>query len=519
MPIDPGILSEVHPDYTAATATWERNERRFDAGEAAREELDPYQWEARTDDSYTERRDKAVCPPLMRSTAERFVGALFENPAEPDFGEMGAVRPTAERTGTPTQAEVVFDNADGHGADTRGWHAYWMEEMERATATGHRWQFCDAPSARPANLADYVGGRHPYLAGYSPLAVPFWYPDRGPVEFARIVYTERVPTVTGGAFKIEEQKRHLILAKAGAKGFGAEFERGGWWVVGDDGNVVRTSAGADLRGDWRLTGGEVPLWRLTYDARSRGLTDLGSVAVVIMNLLSGLYHDGLTSGGRRKWIAGGDVAAHNEAVGQVADGSKIVTVPASADGVVPTIIDDGAVSANASLTGAIDYHLNLAEQYIMRELTTSPDASGRAQAVRYRQGSSPRLGSMATHLEDAQNNGVRFLQMRSGHANPTGGVSWNKTYDLQDEADRAMEFLALLKEANAQAPEAVADLILRVAERKGLLSDRVRGEDVRAALLASLGAQATRQAQARDAEASFQAELDALSAPVGGDGQ
>lgn len=514
MPL-PEVLTQTHPTWDALHLEWERDEKRYRAGRAVRDELCAFVYETEGGLSHSRRKVRALAPPLMRTTAERFVGALFDEAPEPDFGSLGEVR--QERSDTPTRAEMVFDAVDGVGYAARGWDAFWREEDAKSTATGFRWILCDAPPGGAGTVADEIDGQRPYLVAYSPTAVPDWHYERGILQYARIVEEAREPRVEDGHFTTKPRTRHLLLVRAGYGGLGAEYQPGGWWLYEDDGDLVDS-------GDWSSTGGEIPMWRLIYDADGEGLSDLGAVQVVIMDLLSGLYHDGMIGGGHGVTVAGVDAEQAKALATSYNEGSRIRYIPAR-EGATgqPTIHDDAAASASDAIVVAIEKHLEIAQDVIMRELVTAPDASGAAKALEFVAGASPRLTSMAMSIEESQCIAIHFLQLRFG-LRPTGnGVTWPKRFDLRAVATKVLAVLDVFTQAGVKPPPAfTSELIGGYIEREGLMGQadpEVLKADIAAGLSAGLRA-ATAQADVAQRRAQPPgSRVAGLLGALGGDGE
>lgn len=513
MPIIDDILSEIHPQYAELAEDWARDELRYRAGRSVRGELAAFPWEEVGGLHHTGRKLVALAPPLMRNTGERFVGTLFEQAPTPDFGSLGEVR--QEREGTPTRAELIYDAVDGVGYGARGWDAFWRDETARGTATGFRWHYLDAPEGDgPNSAAEEIAGTRPYVQAYSPLAVPDWHEDKGVLQYARIIEEAREPRIENGSFTASNVTRHLLLVRAGYTGFGDEYAGGGWWTYDDSKTLTGT-------GNWDRTAGEIPMWRLIYDESGEGLSDLGSVQIALMNLLSALYHDGIVGGGHGQTVMGVNVEQAESLAAGYNKGSRVRFVPGVA-GTTPAIHDDAAASASTALTEAIRHHRDIAQEVIMKELVTAPDSSGAARALEFVTGASPRLTAMAINVEEAQNICIHFFQQRFGLAVTGAGVTWPKRYDLRPALDKVLGVLDVFDKAGIKPPpDFTAKAIGSFIEREGMTGDS-DPRAMEAEIAANLRAQHTVQAsEARTAERRAQppgARVAGLLGTLGGDG-
>lgn len=506
MPTVLDIIAGKAPEYAANEAAWAKDEVRYRAGRAVRGELTRFPWEPEGGTDIAQRQSRAVAPPLMRTTAERFTGSLFESAPEVDWGDLGDVR--TERTGDPTPAEQVYDATDGVGYDARGWDAFWRDEMAAATATGWRWIWCEAPPAlageRTPSRADEIAGQRPYLVALSPLAVPDWHYERGVLQYVRIVSKERAPLS-----KTADVTRHLVMVRRGYSGLnetgGVDYSLGGWWEYDDKGTQLAS-------GTWEKTEGEIPMTRLVYDRSGEGLSDLGAVQAACMDLLSALYYDGIVGGGHGMTVVGGDPAGYAVYADLFQQGSRLRAFPVPEGVTAPLLHDDAAASASGAITEALDRHLKIAADTIAREMTTAPDASGAARQIEYAEGASPRLTAMAIAIEEAQNIALRFLQMRFGKK-PSGGVTWPRRYDLTSVAAKVAGALDVLTKAQGVgpvAPDYVADLVVRHMEREGLMGD-TNANDLRASLVAAFGDAASASSLAARVQAANLARVEAAT--------
>ena len=488
------IISKVHPEYERKEAAWERNERRFQAGDDVYDELTKFRWEdstRRIEDErdaskvtaadtrgYAQRKSRAVFPELPATAAEKFVGTIFSKEPAIDYGSLGQVRD--DPTGTPTKAEIIFENADGTGHDARTFMTFWSDALQHAMATKFRWVLVEAPRQKPNTQADELAGLRPYFVEYSPLDVPNWLFERGTLQFARIELEERKLQVEDGELVDEMTTTHYLMVRKGFTGFGEEFARGGWWMFDKEGDPILDGE-QELTGDWSATGGEIPLFRLYYERGTTrsdnrtGITHLGNIAVSYMDVLSWMWHDAQVSGMRKRYFLGADPDQWSEIQKHELEGGVDVPVPPKVSdtgevGGNVSIFDTGSISAHGALETLLEKYMELATQTIMRELTTAPDASGESRRVEFLQGNSPRLAHMAANLEEAMNIGLHFLEMRWG-SQPTGSVTWQKQFDLKTVLQKVREFFELLRLSGAKSPTLESRLLMEAARSEGQITE------------------------------------------------
>lgn len=490
------IIAAQHPEYVDKLEAWKRNERRFQAGEDVYDELTKFRWEDASklpDDEreaskiappdvegYRKRKSRAVYPELPAQASEKFVGLLTSEKPTIDWGSLGEIREEPE--GNPTAAEIIFENADGTGHDARGFDQFWSDAMQNAMATKFRWILVEAPpgvSEGELTLQDELDGQRPYFVEYSPVAVPNWLYERGTLQFARIELERRVVAIgDDGKLKDENETIHYLLVKQGFDGFGEEFAAGGWWMFDKEGLPV-TEAEKEMAGTWDKTGGHIPLFRLYYERGNRadkrtGITHLGNIAVSYMDVLSWMWHDAFVSGSRKRYFLGVDFEQWKTITDAELDGGVDVPVPGKEGGGSVNIHDTGGVSAHDALLKLIQQFEKLALTIIMRELVTSPDASGASRRLEFLQGNSPRLANMAKNIEEAQTIGLHFLEMRWGKGQPSGSVKWPKKFDLRTAIERLRDFFDLFTLVGAKSPTLVSDLLTDIAKQEGFV---VEGEE------------------------------------------
>lgn len=473
------IIEKRHPKWVANVEGWKRDERRVAGGPDIYDEVTPFHWETREDDSYKDRVAQAVYPELVALATEKFVGLLKQQEPEPDFGALGEVRDKPE--GMPTRAELISMDCDGVGSDARTWSSFWFDAFQNAMATGYRWIMVETPpTIAGLTEADEIRmGIRPYLVEYSPIDVVNWRYDRGVLQYA-VIQTQYVHEgIEGGRLEVAVKDRYYVLVREGFDGFGDDFAGGGWWMFDEDGYVV-VDKGEPMEGTWDNTFGEIPLFRLNYrkDDRKKkasGVTHLGNLAVAFMNVLSWLWHDGYVSGSRKLFFLGVDGEQWKEITDHTLQGGVYVPVPArSAEMGGGTnnvgVYDTGSTSANSGLQELLDRYMSMATQIIMRELTAADTASGVSRRVEFMQGNSPRLATMAENIEESQRIAIYFLQLQwlGSRVEPSGGVTWPKSYDLRTALEKVLQVLEIFQMARANSPTLLSRLIKNAVEGEGL---------------------------------------------------
>jgi len=462
------LIALKHPDYEKNIEMWKTNELFFQADEGVYENLKKFQWEDTTEGAseYTARQEEAVYINFPGLTSEKMNGVLFAHAPEPDFGTLGSLEdPTSN-------GAIIFDSADGVGTDARSWPMFWDDAMYMAPATKWRWMFVEAPPQRPQTVADERRGLRPYLVEYSPTIVPFWRTSRGQMDFVRVELEVLNYIRKDGKIEKVKDTHHYIMAREGFAEFGEELSGGGWWMVDSKGNPVM-QGDAPMEGDWSMTGGEIPMFRLYYEqgrktTSKQGLSDLVRLTRSYMNLYAAFVNDAWESGSRTQFFLGADPTAWDAVQKGSAGGGKRIPVPPPAGGGKVDVFDTGEITASGAIMSALDRTLELITRFIMRELMTAPDASGAAKQMEMLSGKSPRLAHMARNLEEAQREAIRFLEMRWGNANPTGTVDWPKSFDLRTVIEKIRDVLGAIAEAGASSPTLATNLIERVLQDSGM---------------------------------------------------
>jgi hypothetical protein len=502
------FLTNVHPVYRAWRNAWVRNERRLAGGDEVLFELQPFQWEDITEDHYKHRQTQATYVNFPEEFALMMTGHLMRQAPkvqrELNFGTLGEVRALGEISGDLTNAELVYYNADGVGNDGTQWNNFWSGAQRRAMATGHRWIMVEATTTGAATREDIIQGRRPYLVEWSPLDVYDWHFERGQLQYAILRLNERKPRVEAGAFVAESQQAqsYYLLVRAGFTAFGDEFKGGGWWRFDPD--LVKES-----NGTWDMTGGEIPLFPLYYQrdhkparrlielqqfagappapeiaigqtltwqnpAMSRpGTTELSNVAVSYMNLASARDFDAWDAAASLTFLMGCDKEGFNLAKSKMDEGSRLIPVPTNQEtNGVPTTSDSGTGATVAAVfTAALQAKRDEAKELAAREIASVPDSSGESKKAGFGEVKAPRLSSMASELEQAQNIAIWFLEKRFGAEQPTGGVSWSREFDLLDLNDQIDRLFAREKASGYRSPTLGAKAMVMAAGEDGLLEN------------------------------------------------
>lgn len=485
------VTSLTCKEWADNVETWQTNTIRFNASVAVYDELAPFQWETNQDQTYRDRKARAVYPDLPGQTAERFVGVMMEEPPEPTWNTLG------KRTMTPganeTRVDMIWNNADGVGDDARSWHSFWADQMQQAMPTKFRWILAEQSRITENTLTAEARGQRPYFVGISPIETPFYRFEKGELKAFRREIKETVYEVDDSGKVVQKERTiHYVMVCKGWKGFGEEFGAGGWWMFTDKDEPLKDENGESMWDDLEETGGAIPITRIFYERSGSTVTDrggilnLGRISIAFMDVLSWMWHDAKISGGRKRYFLGVDRNQWDTIANAEVGGGIDVPVPAGATGNV-TIYDTGQTSANEHLSELLDKLLTMAIQIIMRELMTSPDASGRSRIVAFLQSNSPRLAHMAGNMEEAQNAALAFLYMRWG-VQPDGYVEWERRYDMRTMIQRVAELFQVFEGARASSAtlfqKVLTDLIIYEGHMQGLKEPEI--DQVKSEILASL---------------------------------
>lgn len=532
----PGFLTTDHPIVECSSEMWETNERRMRGGPDIITELRPFDWETVTEVTIVEEsrllRGEELSIQQMAEILATSVGARpglhykFRQSMAPylnfpemfatttngalmgrrpvpqgdlQFGTLGNVRRRG-RSAKPTRAELMFFNADGVGNDGSQWDNYWAGAMRRAMATGHRWIY-----------VGFANGR-PYLTDFSPLAVVNYAYEAGALQWivflipARHVQWDEKDGLQGN----EGQTDYLLMTKRGFKGFGAPFNRGGWWQFNQDAEIVDN-------GNWRATGGEIPAFPLFFQRDYPTLdkdrkwhhsfskpatTELGNMAIGYMNLSSAADFDAWDAAASIQFLRGVDSDGFELAMKYLRMGSKYVPLPAVIDteghSSVPIAQDTsmGAVTA-AVFDMALKRKLDEVARLAVTQATQAPDSSGLSKSAGFAEAKVPRLALMASELEAAQNTALYFIERRWGEAEPSGQVVWTRKFNLVQLSEDIEAYFNLEKLAGMRSKTLDSKALVLAAREKGLLVDddtdgaKILQEFLASALLADVKAKET----------------------------
>lgn len=494
-------LDTKHPLWEARHEEWERAELRLDGGEPVLEELVEFRWEEndkREVRHIDRRRRQATYINFPDLFAKTMVGHLTRSAPEPDdgldFGELGEVE--TDDDGDPSQASLVFFNADGVGNDGSQWDNFWGAATRSAMATGHRWIFVEAPVFAPDTIADEQAGLRPWLVEYSPLAVTNWDFTDGKLDFAIVRIERRFPRIERGVMEGNDpEDAFLLLVREGFFAFGEDFEAGGWWMFDGDMEMIDGE-----QGDWEKTGGDIPLFPLFYERSNRhmsrsGLSEIGQAAVAYMNMSSAADFDAWDAAQSMQFLLGVDIDSYNLAVTKMKDGSKMIPLPPNKKtGDPPTVYDgsSGAVVAGVFET-RLQRKLDEARELAALEATSTPESSGKSKQAGFSDVRAPRLALLASELEAAQNTAIRFLELRFGHEQPSGEVTWPRDFELLPLVDSIRELFELLALSEMESVELSVKSIMSAVRTKGLAANEDAADLIEAELRTSF-----EERQARD---------------------
>lgn len=527
---DRSFLESQHPIYKAHRAEWRTNERRWRGGRGVLTELARFDWETADGDRYKARKAEATYINFPDLFLRTMVGHLFSQaPAMDDaldFGRLGRVtRP--DGAALPSEAELVYYNADGAGQDGSSWDAYWAAVTVRSGVCGHRWMLVEASAEAPGSFADVIAGRRPYLTDFSPLSVPDWHFNEGRLEYAIIDIWERRPRVEDGKFISNAELVKYLLVRRGWEGFGEEFTAGGWWkfrAEDPDGEPLAF-------GDWERTGGEIPMFALFWERddgepaetkeggagagggkdKDAALSDgpnvsrsgigwLGQIAVSYMNLSSAADFDAWDAAKSTKIIVGATLEGFNLMETKAKEGSMYLPLPVGPDGTVPTVYDSSSSAvASETFETRLERKRTEARDLAAMEASGTPDSSGASKRAGFADIKSPVLSRLASEVETAQNTAIHFLEQRFGYAQPTGAVTWPRDYQLKPLIEDIHEMFQLEQLAGINSPTLGGRLLIQAAKDKGLMTDASLATTVEEEYRVSAEQRREREAQAQDA--------------------
>lgn len=475
-------LTVTSPVYDACVEEWERNERLLFGGrETVERELIQFDWEQDNGDRIKARRDSAVYVNYADRYCDVTVGHIFRQRPTPedtlDFGGLGDVRRVRDRN-RPTPAELIYFNADGLGRDGSQWDPYWASVTKMAVATGHRWIYVEGPPEAPGVRGREIDGLRPYLTDFSPRAVLNHHYENGRLAFAVIKRSVRRPRVENGLFKGNEPEvEYLLLTREGFVDFGAQYGEGGWFTFDAEGNLTDGEPG------WDMTDGEIPLVPLYYErirpqeqmqrmSRS-GIVEIGNASVLHMNLTSAASFDLWDRAASAIALPGASKDAYNLFMEIVQSGSRFAPLPMNEDANIIPQVQDISMGSNVAL--AFNSRIQLLEasilEIMLNEIKTSPDASGTAIRTSWTDARAPRLSTLASNIETAQNSVLSWLEGMWGEAAPSASVEWKREFDLIDPQASGSLFFEMEKTAGISSPTLRTKIMVQVAKAIGFLGD------------------------------------------------
>jgi hypothetical protein len=507
MPDIAEILDATHAVWTASRDHWKREETRLFGGYPMLGELERFTNE--TDASYTSRKQQSPLLNFGRIHAGIVIGHLSEVAPTPNYGTLGDVRERkAIPRGQETPAELFHYNANGVGSNGLQFTALASGIQVRALATGFRWTMVEMPRRRtgnpdaPITQEDVRNGHRPFIVEYSPRAVPMWESTDGRLDWAVV----RVPHRPAGEWTSDTPgKGYYLLVREGYAALGDEFAGGGWWLYDPDKQPIDN-------GTWNRTNGEIPLTMFVAE-ESEGTEDHPAVATMplmelnqlasgLMNRISERNWNARNAAKSQKYILGAEMAAFNLMAEHVLAGNYLIPVPGSAtpDGkwLIPNLYDgaNGAVESSVYAT-IIQSTIAEAHEIMVRQVTSTPDSTGRSKEAGFNEATSPLLSALAIRRETWENTVIPWVEMRAGAEQPSGFVQWPTEFDITPivaKIDRAVERMTKI---GARSATLEARMIEMAATDEGAWpSDEGEAQVVRDELVKSLTV-AGRDAQAK----------------------
>lgn len=499
---------------------WRRNETRTIGGDSVVDEaLKAFQWEKMQTEKngsssthFDDRKELAVYINFPARVAQVMVGSIERKAPKPDegitFGSMGKV---SEKNSIAHAVFNSFDDRLGGGVDMI---SFFTDAQKMAMATGHRWIFAESypkqPGIKGAPTAAQVADLklYPYAIEFSPIDVPFWYYDDSGLAYIgfKIKEVETVVDENGVSFK-EKEKIYFHVRKGFdifdqmSKDMPYLFSAGSFTLINEDGTIDEARSGT-----YESTGGMIPAVPFFYEestgtpdlpAISRpGLSEVCRLAGSYLNLSSAGDNDALESGSRLLFLLGVGKDQHNEVVGQLALGGRVISVPKEdpeADS--PTIVDIAATTAHAAIEARLSRRLIEMESLASDETRVAPAASGVARDNQFRDSKSPRLSMMARNRASAETAILKFMEMRAtGVKQPTALSSWPKEFDLRPVLDGLRDVIMIVADSGASSPTLTGLVVERslrevgLAEETGANSDLIQKivDEVRASIEASI---------------------------------
>jgi hypothetical protein len=510
----PNFLTQTLPLYDSHLSGWNRDERRLYGGDAVLEEL--RQWKGESTDDLAVRLETAGYMPLPKNHTMTLSGHLSSQTPMPQFQELGEARTRDKIRGAKSRAELLWYNIDGIGQQGSEFLPWFDAVQERAMATGYRWILVEKPSLSVLQtMRDLRGGRtdgkvtgdeeeffRPYAVVYSPTQVPFWQYTSGMLDFA-VIRIPLVPTNLvdeAGNFTGTDLGFYLLVRR-GFKGLGEAYAGGGWWKYDGNEQLVTDGDGNPATGTWDQTLGQIPLFQFIGEPSSgtsarpaiaRSLTmELGQIAVGLMILRSARDYNIVQAAKSINWILGidsekhGDVIAQNE-LGSITIGVPPVMGPAGAQ-LVPSIWNSSAALLDSSaFESVIRSSLEEAREIMVKQVTSTPDSSGRSKEAGFAEATSPLLARLAATRQQAMNTFLYFASLRFGIPNPTASVQIPREFDLAPVVDDIDDMLSALKRSWLRSPTWERELLLKRGDERGMLpEDKTLRDTIEAELEAS----------------------------------
>ncbi len=503
------FLGHTLPLYDQHLQGWYREERRHFGGDAVLEEL--AQWKGESAADLLVRQATAGYMPLPKNHTLTLTGHLSGQTPMPNFGRLGNVR---ERSAIdrPSLAELLWYNVDGIGQDGSEFMPYFDAVNERAMATGYRWILVEMPSLaqlrniresngrRPdgqVTMEDVLQGYRPYPVEYPPSAVPFWQMTNGRLDFAVIKINLPPENLVDESFEVTGgDEGFYLLVRRGFTGLGDGYAAGGWWKYDQDHTQVDT-------GDWSQTLGQIPLFQFVGEpstgtaqrpAIARSLTmELGQIAVGLMILRSARDYNIVQAAKSVNHVLGIDPEKHAQVLAQQDLGSLTVGYPPvmGPDGrvIIPSIWNSSAALLDSgAFESVIRASLEEAREIMVKQVTSTPDSSGRSKEAGFAEATSPLLARLAGTRQQAINTFLYFASLRFGIQQPTASVQIPRDFTLEPLVDDIDAMLSTLKRSWLRSPTWEKELLIRSGDERGLLPE---DPAVRATIEAELTASAT----------------------------
>lgn len=477
------ILDARHEIHAQSDDDWGREERRLHGGYPMLVELERFTNE--TDPSYTSRQRQSPLINFGKVHASIVIGHLNEVAPMPSYGTMGDVRERkAIPRGQETPAERFHFNANGVGSNGLTFTALASGIQMRSLATGFRWTMVEMPvrrtttgkaipEDRPISQVDVIAGHRPFIVEYSPRAVPMWDLEDGRLNWAVV----RTAWRNDGLWTPSTgDKGYYLLVRQGYTGLGGEFEGGGWWLFDPQKALSRT-------GTWARTKGEIPMSIFAVD-ESEGTDDYPAVASMplmelnqlssgLMNRISERNWNARQAAKSQKHILGAEPKTFNEAVELTISGSYYIPwqpfVGPDGSAVIPTIYDgaNGAVESSV-YAEIIRSTIEEAHEIMVRQLTSTPDSTGRSKEAGFNEATSPLLSALATRRESWENTIIPWVEMRAGAEQPSGFVSWPTEFDLTPVIQKVDRAIDRMLKIGARSPTLEARMVEATATEDGV---------------------------------------------------